>query len=68
MKAWTGDFDFNLDLSKKRADAVIAKLISDYGVNFEQMKPFGADPIAPIGSNSTEEGGAKNRRVEVVEQ
>ncbi len=63
-----GDFDMNITLSQERANAVMEKLISEYGVNREQLKPFGVGPVAPIASNSTEEGKAQNRRVEIVEQ
>jgi len=64
----TGDFDFNMKLSKERADAVMEKLINEYGVNKDQMKSYGVGSLSPIASNSTEEGKAKNRRVEIVEQ
>jgi OOP family OmpA-OmpF porin len=63
-----GDFDMNISLSQERANAVMEKLISEYGVNRDQLKPFGVGPVSPVESNSTEEGRAKNRRVEVVEQ
>ena len=63
-----GDFDMNISLSQERANAVMEKLISEYGVNREQLKPFGVGPVSPIASNSTEEGKAQNRRVEIVEQ
>jgi outer membrane protein OmpA-like peptidoglycan-associated protein len=63
-----GDFDMNITLSQERANAVMEKLISEYGVNREQLKPFGVGPVSPIASNSTEEGKAQNRRVEIVEQ
>jgi OOP family OmpA-OmpF porin len=63
-----GDFDMNISLSQSRADAVMEKLISEYGVNREQLKPFGVGPVSPVESNSTEEGRAQNRRVEIVEQ
>jgi len=64
----TGDFDMNIKLSKDRADAVAAKLISEYGVNAEQLKPYGAGPVSPVASNAAEQGRAKNRRVEIVER
>ena len=63
-----GDFDMNITLSQERANAVMEKLISEYGVNREQLKPFGVGPVSPVASNSTEEGRAQNRRVEIVEQ
>jgi len=63
-----GDFDMNINLSQERANAVMEKLISEYGVNRDQLKPFGVGPVSPVESNSTEEGRAKNRRVEIVEQ
>lgn len=63
-----GDFDMNITLSQERANAVMEKLISEYGVSREQLKPFGVGPVSPIASNSTEEGKAQNRRVEIVEQ
>lgn len=64
----TGDFDMNIKLSKDRANAVAAKLISEHGVNPEQLKPFGAGPVSPVASNTAEQGRAKNRRVEIVER
>lgn len=63
-----GDFDMNITLSKDRANAVMEKLISDYAVSKDQLKPYGVGSVSPVASNSTEEGRAKNRRVEVVEQ
>ncbi len=64
----TGDFDMNIKLSKDRADAVTAKLISEFGVDTGQLKPYGAGPVSPVTSNSTEAGRTRNRRVEVVER
>ena len=64
----TGNFDMNIKLSKERADAVMKKLTDEYNVNSIQLKPYGAGPISPVASNSTENGRAKNRRVEIVEQ
>jgi len=51
-----------------RAEAVVQALIKDHGVGAARLKAQGAGPIAPVASNRTEEGRAKNRRVELVEQ
>ncbi|MGB4654632.1 MAG: OmpA family protein [Bacteroidales bacterium] len=64
----TGNFDMNISLSKDRANAVMEKLVSEYAVAREQLKPYGVGSVSPVASNSTEEGKAKNRRVEIVEQ
>ncbi len=63
-----GDFDANITLSNERANAVVNRLIVDHSVNKEQLKPYGVGPVAPVSSNSTDEGKAKNRRVEIVER
>ena len=64
----TGNFEGNLKLSKARADAVKNKLVSKYSVKVEQLITFGDGQTAPVATNSTEAGKAKNRRVEIVEQ
>jgi outer membrane protein OmpA-like peptidoglycan-associated protein len=58
----------NLDLSKRRADAVVKALTTRYGVAPARLSAQGAGPLAPVASNKSEEGRAKNRRVELVEQ
>ncbi len=63
-----GDYDMNHDLSYARANAVVGRLIDEYGVDMNQIKPVGVGPASPILSNSTEEGKARNRRVEIVKQ
>lgn len=64
----TGDFNHNLALSKERADAVVAKLISAYGINKTQVTAQGIASLSPVASNDTNEGKAKNRRVEIVKK
>ncbi len=64
----TGGFEANLKLSKDRADAVKNELVSKYSVKSEQLKTFGDGQTAPVATNSTDKGKAKNRRVEIVEQ
>lgn len=61
-----GTFEFNEDLSKRRARAVVTELATRYGVAAERMLPLGASYMAPVSTNTTEEGRALNRRVELV--
>ncbi|MCM8832756.1 MAG: DUF4892 domain-containing protein [Candidatus Omnitrophica bacterium] len=63
-----GKLEYNMELSKRRAEAVIKELVEKYGIKKERLMGFGVGPLAPCASNSTEEGRAKNRRVELVEQ
>lgn len=63
-----GAFDYNVRLSNSRADAVVKALVGAHGVAANRLQPFGAGPTAPVQSNQTEEGRAKNRRVELVAQ
>ncbi len=63
-----GVFNANIKLSNERANAVVNSLIVNHSVNKEQLKSYGVGPVAPVSSNSTDEGKAKNRRVEIVEQ
>lgn len=62
-----GSFEGNRTLSQKRAEAVAAVLTSKHGVNAGRLFPVGVSFAAPIATNSTEDGRAKNRRVELVE-
>ncbi len=62
-----GTFDYNMDLSKRRAHAVVKALVSGYGINASRLKPVGVGYACPRASNRTPEGRAKNRRVELVE-
>ncbi|KEO54104.1 OmpA family protein [Thioclava pacifica] len=61
-----GSLAANIALSKKRAQSVRAKLISEYGVDPAQVSAEGAGFLAPRASSLTKEGREKNRRVEVV--
>ena len=63
-----GSFDYNMNLSQRRADAVVKELVEKYGISRERLKPYGVGPLCPVSSNLTEEGRSKNRRVELVEQ
>ncbi len=58
----------NMDLSKRRAAAVVLSLTTKYGVPAAQLQSFGAGPYAPVASNDSEDGRTLNRRVELVKQ
>jgi outer membrane protein OmpA-like peptidoglycan-associated protein len=64
----TGGFEHNMRLSKERAAAVVEALESRHRVSPDRLQPVGVGPVAPVGSNQTDEGRAKNRRVELVHQ
>lgn len=64
----TGTLEHNLKLSKDRADNVLKVLVERYGIPKSRLNSQGLGPLSPISSNRTEEGRAKNRRVEIVEQ
>lgn len=63
-----GGMDFNLDLSRRRAGAVVAALVGQYGVDAARVIPAGVGPLAPVASNATSGGQAQNRRVELVQR
>ena len=58
----------NIDLSKRRADAVVNALAKDYGIARERLTANGVASLAPVASNADDAGKAKNRRVELVLQ
>jgi len=62
-----GELTANLQLSRARARAVAEALSSRYGVAASRLSADGAGPLAPVATNRTEEGRAKNRRVELVD-
>jgi outer membrane protein OmpA-like peptidoglycan-associated protein len=62
-----GSLDYNMKLSQKRAGAVVDVLITEHGIETSRLTPKGLGFLAPVASNKSEEGRAKNRRVELVE-
>jgi len=60
-----GTLDANLTLSQRRAEAVRDALV-ERGVAAERLEAKGVGFLAPVASNATEEGRARNRRVELV--
>lgn len=63
-----GALDGNIALSKRRAEAVNAALVAQHGISAARLSAFGVADLAPVASNTNEDGRAKNRRVELVPQ
>lgn len=61
-----GAYDYNLDLSRRRAEAVAAELTKNFRIAPTRLRTAGVGFLAPIGSNANEPGRALNRRVELV--
>jgi OmpA-OmpF porin, OOP family len=62
-----GSFESNLKLSSDRAASVV-KALTARGIPALRLKSAGVGPYSPVASNDTDEGKAKNRRVEFVKQ
>ncbi|MDH5718686.1 MAG: OmpA family protein [Spirochaetia bacterium] len=61
----TGSREYNLELSRKRANSVVEYLIKN-GIHPQRLKVKGYGPDKPIADNKTEEGRSKNRRTEFL--
>ena len=64
----TGDAAHNMDLSKRRAEAVKSVLVSQFGIDAARLTTAGLGSTKPVASNNTPQGKAENRRVEFVRQ
>ena len=60
-----GEDAYNLTLSQQRAETV-RRYLALFGISPEQLTAKGYGEIQPVATNDTEEGRAKNRRVELV--
>lgn len=63
-----GEARHNLDLSRRRADAVKKVLNGQFGVEEQRLATAGLGATKPLGTNDTPDGRANNRRVEFVRQ
>ena len=63
-----GKVEYNQDLSRRRAEAVVAALVSEHRIATTRLSAHGVGPLAPLATNDTGEGRALNRRVEVVKR
>jgi OmpA-OmpF porin, OOP family len=61
----TGDYNYNIQLSERRAKAFADALVKD-GVAANRLIAVGVGPQSPVATNDTPEGRAQNRRVELV--
>jgi len=63
-----GNSDHNLDLSRRRAEAVKAVLVAQFNIDASRLTTAGLGATKPVDSNDTPQGRAQNRRVEFVKQ
>jgi OOP family OmpA-OmpF porin len=61
----TGGADHNMKLSFERAVAVVNALVSRYGIERTRLLPKGYGDTKPVAPNDSDQGRAKNRRVEL---
>ena len=61
-----GGDDGNLALSRRRAEAVSAYLSGELGVPAFRMSAVGYGETQPIANNDTEQGRARNRRIDII--
>ncbi|MDP2039396.1 MAG: OmpA family protein [Ignavibacteria bacterium] len=61
-----GDYQKNIELSQNRSNSVYQYLMSTMGADAARITVVGLGGTKPIANNSSEEGRAKNRRIEVV--
>jgi outer membrane protein OmpA-like peptidoglycan-associated protein len=64
----TGNEAHNLDLSKRRAEAVRSVLVSEFQIDGARLTADGLGATKPVAANDTPQGRAQNRRVELVKQ
>jgi len=64
----TGDAGHNLDLSKRRAEALKSVLAAQFKIDASRLSTAGLGATKPVDTNDTPQGRAQNRRVELVKQ
>ncbi len=61
-----GTAEHNLNLSQRRAESVVKRLVNKYGVENSRLEAKGYGMERPIADNSTQEGRQKNRRIDAI--
>jgi OOP family OmpA-OmpF porin len=60
--------DLNTKLSQDRAETLAQALVTKHDIAADRLVARGVGPLAPVANNDSEEGRAKNRRVELVKR
>jgi outer membrane protein OmpA-like peptidoglycan-associated protein len=61
-----GNTTYNLELSRRRSEAVRTALVNRFGIAADRLTSGGHGAAAPKDTNETPEGRARNRRVELI--
>ncbi|WP_221252153.1 OmpA family protein [Desulfuromonas versatilis] len=61
-----GEADYNKGLSMRRAQALKAYMVKNFGIDAAQLYPRGYGESRPVATNKTKEGRQMNRRVEFI--
>jgi len=61
-----GSAEYNLDLSQRRAEAVVNYLVDTLGIERSRLSAKGYGLTRPVADNATDEGKQKNRRIEAI--
>jgi OOP family OmpA-OmpF porin len=63
-----GAYEYNINLSSQRANSVARYLTENHGIAQARMRSAGVGFLAPVATNGSPDGRARNRRVELVKQ
>ena len=63
-----GAIEGNMKLAQARAEAVVTALTTTHGISAARLKGYGVGPLAPVASNDSDDGRAKDRRVDLVKE
>ena len=61
-----GSYDYNMDLSQRRAESVVNYLVENFGIDRSRLSAKGYGSTRRVSYNNTAEGRARNRRINAV--